>query len=121
MVKLRMNTLEIDIQSEVQSITSETSEKFVAEPSKADALSDLIIGLKRYKNTIRWKEYFMNNPCNDSTNYNDKINKVNKSESTKDKLKTSISASLGNKLKPTNKSKNAPPGSSTLEAYILVW
>jgi len=78
MVTPRKNNLEIDIQSELLSITSETSEQFVAEPRKADTLSDLIIGLKRYKNAIRWKEFFINNPCKDLEDSSSKINSVNK-------------------------------------------
>ena len=46
-----------DIEREVLKVTSGISEKFVSEPSKANALSDLMIGLKRYKNAIRRKQF----------------------------------------------------------------
>ena len=48
----------LDIEREVLKVTSGISEKFVAEPNRASALCDLIIGLERYKNAIRWKEFF---------------------------------------------------------------
>ena len=48
-----------DIEREVLKVTSGISEKFVAEPNRASAFCDLIIGLKRYKNAIRWKDFFL--------------------------------------------------------------
>ena len=38
---------------EVQSIVSITSEKFVPAPSKDQILTNLLIGLKRFQNTVR--------------------------------------------------------------------
>ena len=57
MVKPQPNTY--NIERAVQKVTSGISEKFVSEPSIANAMGDLIIGLKRYKNAIRWKEFFI--------------------------------------------------------------
>ena len=54
-------TINIDgcaIERTVQAITSVTSEKFVTTPSRMNVLSDLLIGLKRFRNAIRWKAFF---------------------------------------------------------------
>ena len=112
-----------DIECEVQKVTSGISEKFVSEPSKANALSDLIIGLKRFKNAIRWKEHFLANTTASQTNpeVTDTDNSSVESPSTstinsKDSL--SSNSSLSTNLKPKNTSKNAPIGSHGLEAFF---
>ena len=53
-----INIEENDIESEVLAITSVTSEKFVAAPNKTNVISDLLIGLKRFRNATRWKAFF---------------------------------------------------------------
>jgi hypothetical protein len=40
-------------------VTSETSEKYVPSPQWDTVLGDLLIGLKRFKNVTRWKEFFL--------------------------------------------------------------
>ena len=111
-----------DIEREVQKVTSGISEKFVSEPSKANALSDLIIGLKRYKNAIRWKEFFLqNNVAKESPE-----STVTDDSSVESPTNTSIcsdtsltsKSSLNTKLKPKNKSKNAPVGIPALEDFF---
>ena len=41
---------------EVQLLTDGILQKFVAEPRRIEVLADLLIGLKRFRNSIRWKE-----------------------------------------------------------------
>ena len=97
-------------------MTSGISEKFVSEPSKANALSDLIIGLKRYKNAIRWKKHFL--PKNSETP--DDPSETESDNSSVETTNSSIHSanSLNTNLKPKNKSKNAPPGTPALEAFF---
>ena len=40
-------------------LSSETSEKYVITPSRSIIQQDLLIGLKRFKNTCRWREFWM--------------------------------------------------------------
>jgi hypothetical protein len=35
-----------------------TSEKFIPAPSQDQVLSDLLEGLRRFKETVRWKDHF---------------------------------------------------------------
>ena len=46
------------IMEEVLNITRDTSEKYIVQPNKRQLLADLLIGLKRFRNTTRWKEFF---------------------------------------------------------------
>ena len=46
------------LRSGVLNVTSETSDKFVFTPQKDSILGDLLIGLKRFRNTVRWKWFF---------------------------------------------------------------
>ena len=43
-------------EEEVQNIIREASEKYITPPSSNQILSDLLIGLKRFRNSVRWKE-----------------------------------------------------------------
>ena len=47
------------LKREVLNVTNETSDKFVFAPTKEQILADLIIGLKRFRNTVRWKWFFL--------------------------------------------------------------
>ena len=49
-----------EIGEEVQMVTSEISEKFVPVPKRDNSLGDLLVGLKRFRNVVRWKEFFLN-------------------------------------------------------------
>ena len=57
MMLVKMNNP--SIKEEVQHITRETSEKYIAQPSRRQVLADLLIGLKRFRNVVRWKEFFL--------------------------------------------------------------
>ena len=48
-----------NLKSEVLHVTSETSDKFVFAPQKDSILADLLIGLKRFRNTVRWKWFIV--------------------------------------------------------------
>ena len=47
-----------NLQREVLHVTNETSDKYVLAPNKNQILSDLLIGLKRFRNVVRWKFFF---------------------------------------------------------------
>jgi len=46
------------LEDEVQCLVGGTSEKFVPEPMGEDITTDLINGLRRFKDAVRWKVYF---------------------------------------------------------------
>ena len=48
----------IEVKREVQLITGGTSEKYVPDPEKNKVLSDVLIGIKRFRYNVRWKYYF---------------------------------------------------------------
>ncbi len=57
-----------ELSTAVQCLVRGTSEKFVAEPSKEQIASDLLIGLKRFKESPRWKYFFMEEKKNLQSN-----------------------------------------------------
>ena len=46
------------LEDEVRGIVGETSEMFVPNPSREEVITDAINGLRRFKDNLRWKEYF---------------------------------------------------------------
>ena len=47
------------LRKEVIHVTSETSDKYVQAPDRSQILSDLLIGLNRFRNVVRWKCFFV--------------------------------------------------------------
>ena len=45
----------LNLRSEVLHVTSMTSDTFVFAPQKDSILADFLIGLKRFRNSVRWK------------------------------------------------------------------
>ena len=73
--------LRAEVERVVLGVTTETSDKFVPAPKKDEILADLLIGLKRFSNTVRWKEFFQlnpnsNNQPNDPTDSDDDFDDV---------------------------------------------
>ena len=76
----------------------------------------MIIGLKRYKNAVRWKEHLL--PKNSETS--DNPSEIKSDNLSVETTNSSIHSenSLNTHLKPNNKSKNVPPGTPALEAFF---
>ena len=106
-----------DIESEVLAITSVTSEKFVAAPNKTNVISDLLIGLKRFRNATRWKAFFHENRKGDDNKNDNNYNKKN-DESISSSLEIASERGLNTNLKPTNMSNNAPIASNEVESFL---
>ena len=101
-------------------LSSETSEKYVIAPSRSSIQQDLLIGLKRFKNTCRWREFWILKTDDDddstvcSTDSNGK-----KIITTGDLLRSSKEKfSLGTNLKG-KRTKRAQKGTPKLEAFLL--
>ena len=107
------------LSEEVQAITRDTSEKYIIQPSKTQVLGDLLIGLKRFRNAVRWKEFFRL----------EKIKKLRKNlsptstitdfdfEDAEEDNFEPKDEGLGTRLKP-NFTTSAPRGSDTLETFL---
>ena len=48
----------MNLHEQVSTLVRATSEKYTPEPGKNDILSDAIIGLRRFSNSCRWKEFW---------------------------------------------------------------
>ena len=92
-------------------LSSETLEKYVIAPSRSSIQQDLLIGLKRFKSTCRWREFWMlktdedddSAACSTASNGKKIIITGDILRSSKDKF------SLGTNLKG-NRSKRAQEG-----------
>ena len=104
---------------EVQAITRDTSEKYIIPPNEKQVLGDLLIGLKRFRNTVRWKEFFrleklkklQRNLSPTSTINNFDFEKGGEEEIVPE------DEGLWTKLKPSF-TKSAPKGSDELETFL---
>ena len=88
--------------TEVQRMVDETSNKFVRAPQIEEILEDLLVGIKRFKNSARWKEFWRN-----------KI-QDNKPKEPSDFHETGYRTGLRN----PNYSPEAPKGSKELEGFL---
>ena len=114
-----------NLRKEVLHVTSETSDKYVQAPDRNQILSDLLIGLKRFRNVVRWKWYFAEKKRIEKeakerlTSQNTFSSKPNIDE--EDNEKTKIKANqegLNSGLKATNLTQNAPIGSIETEGFL---
>ena len=106
-------------EEEVLNIIHETSEKYITPPSKNQLLSDLLIGLKRFRNSVRWKEAaHIRKMEEQSKRLSPKsvINSFNFNE-TEDLIEPPREG-LKTNLRST-KPKSAPKGSEEVEAFLI--
>ena len=47
-----------NLREEVQRVCSGTTERFVPEPSQKSVQTDILIAMRRFKNVVRWKEFW---------------------------------------------------------------
>jgi hypothetical protein len=111
----------MNLREQVSELVRGTSEKYVPEPSKNDILSDAIIGIRRFSNSCRWKEFWRLK----------KLEKVREESNSSPKSvddegffdsEMRIEAKdvgLNSNLRAKEKLKRAPKGSEDLEAFLL--
>ena len=105
------------IMEEVRHITRETSEKYIVQPSKRQVLADLLIGLKRFRNAVRWKEFFFLEKLKKLKEKNlSPTSTINNFDFNEDEEKIEEEG-LGTNLK-SNYVKSAPKGSDKTEAFL---
>ena len=113
-----INIAEWAIERAVLEITSVTSEKFVAAPNKTTVLGDLLIGLKRFRNVVRWKAFFQEK-ADEQSNSKSRTEENSTIANENNSTITSISREgLNTNLKAKNKSSNAPIASKQVEAFL---
>ena len=115
----------ICLRKEVLHVTSETSDKYVQAPDRSQILSDLLIGLKRFRNVVRWKWFFAEkkriekeakeSPLSQTT-FSQKFN-FDDEDNEKTKIKANQEG-LNSGLKATNLTQNAPIGSTETEGFL---
>ena len=93
--------------NQVQILNSGTSFNYVCSPSKFNIQADMLLALKRFKNSARWREFFRGNQSQ-----KDESDSVDGSETPLDFV------GLGTKLKPFRKLKYAPRGTEALEKFL---
>ena len=102
---------------QVQSQCGETSDKFIPEPTKDQITEDLLLGLKRFKNAARWKEFWRNQKIRQLEQENQQCDQNDSKLESTSKMKVTH-AGLGTGLKPENAEKVAPKGSDNLEKFL---
>jgi hypothetical protein len=139
--------MNLQLHEMIKRLVCGTSDKFVPQPSKDDILGDLLLGIRRFANDIRWKEFWMLKKAEDaksvlsapspSNNNNNNNNRM--FEDTENQCPTLITDTtdttpcktflfpnaipdhhkgFGTMLKPTEKKSRAPKGSDQLESFI---
>ena len=107
-----------DVESAVIGITSVTSEKYVAAPNEETVLGDLLIGLKRFRNAVRWKAFFQEREEGTRTNEEEVRENPEEPKPAKTCRVRDLNKGLCTNLKPQNRSKMAPIASDNVESFI---
>ena len=98
-----------DLLTLVQRICNGTSDKFVSTPTVESITEDILVGLKRFKNTVRWKDFWQKYPSE---------KKLHKQH---DNLKSTIKhhpTGFKTNVKNPNHFPKAPKGSNTIKSFL---
>jgi GIY-YIG catalytic domain len=104
------------LEDEVQSLVGGTSEKFVPQPSRDDVISDIVNGLRRFKDVVRWKDFhrLQHEEKEKRWSINNNIDnlkfELNNDDNTSKGLKTG--------LKATKVNLSAPRASEKVETFL---
>ena len=96
-----------NLRQEVQRVCSETSDHFVPEPSRKSVQDDILIAVRRFKNVVRWKEFWRDQKQSTEPEENE----------IKEKSRF-VATSLNTSLKPKFGVKTAKHGSDNLEGFL---
>ena len=95
------------LRQEVQRVCSGTSDRFVPEPSRKAVQADILIVIRRFKNVVRWKEF-----------WRDQKQSTEPEEKKTEEESRFMATSLNTGLKPTFGVKTAKHGSDNLEGFL---
>jgi hypothetical protein len=102
-------------------------EKYVPAPSKGQILQDVLIGLKRFRNTVRWKWFWLEEARKKkrfrgkSAFIENEIEGGEKEEDIDDlatDIGTDVEGGLGTKLRKPNNADSAPYASKEVETFL---
>jgi hypothetical protein len=96
-----------------------TSEKYVPEPGKIDILSDVIIGLRRFSNSCRWKEFLRLKKLEEARESALSPKSVDCEDFFESEMiEVTKREGLNSNLKAKDKTKQVPKDSNNLEAFL---
>jgi hypothetical protein len=110
----------MNLHEQVSVLVREISEKYVPEPSKDDILSDAIIGIRRFSNSCRWKEFWRLKKLEEIKEQSNSSPKSIDGEGFFDSEVGTEAKRVGlnSGLRAKEKIKRAPKGSEDLEAFL---
>jgi hypothetical protein len=109
----------MNLHEQVSVLVRETSEKYVPEPSRNDILSDAIIGLRRFSNSCRWKEFWRLKKLEEAKESNSSPKSVDcESFFESDVIEGVKNQGLNSNLKAKDRTNRAPKGSEELETFL---
>eukprot|EP00957_Ditylum_brightwellii_P002687 207187-Ditylum_brightwellii.AAC.1 len=119
------NRLEL-VPETVQRLCVETSDKYVSEPSVSQITESLLQALKRFKNSVRWKEFWhlkcLKEPLAKGNKLSNKEGRDDLEEDDEDGDSTAINITnvkgLGTGLRLVEKVKRDPKGSEDLKRFL---
>jgi len=106
------------LEDEVQCLVGGTSEKFVPEPMGEDITTDLINGLCRFKDAVRWKVYFKLLQEEKDKEYQSNGNIANNTQE-EEQEQQPHNPGLKTNLKPTKINLSAPRADGETERFLL--
>ena len=98
-----------NIRQEVQRVFSGTSDRFVPKPSRKAIQANILIAIRRFKNVVRWKEFWRDQKQSTEPEANEEI----------EEEYISMATGLHTGLKPTFGVKTAKDGSDNLEGFFI--
>ena len=96
-----------NIRKEVQHVFSGISDRFVSEPSQKSVQSNILIAIRRFKNVVRWKEFWRDQKQSTET----ELNEENEGS-------RFMATGLNTGLKPTFGLNTAKHGSKNIEGFL---
>ena len=119
-----------NLRKEVLTLCDGTSDKYVPEPTKEQITENIILALRRYKNSCRWKEFWRDLKKKNRKHTDLALAKISEnldasgldSDSNfidaKNKFKNVTNIGLGTDLKPTDYAPPTPKRTARLEAFL---
>ena len=104
------------LMDEVQCLVGETSEKFVPQPSRDDIISDLVKGLRRFRDTVRWKDFHRQQQIQKLKRMGIETNHVEIEDSSNQDNEYNEGLQTG--LTPTKVNLSAPRATEEVEAFL---
>ena len=97
-----------NLREEVRRVCSGTSDQFFPEPSQKQFQADIIISMSRFKNMVRWKEFWRDQKQSTKTELNEVI----------EENYIFMATGLNTGLKPTFGVKTMKHGSDNLKGFL---